>query len=76
MHKLSRKQLNGLVHRMSNEIKGKMLAHAFKMLKSEGLVLRIAELDGEKLTFVNNEKDPRRINVQIVDGRVQRCWIG
>ena len=72
----SRKKLNGLVHRMSKDIINKDLAHAFKMLKSAGLTIRVAQMDDEKRPQVDDDKDPRRINVVVVGGRVLRCWVG
>jgi len=72
----SRKKQNGLVHRMSTEIKGKQLAHAFKLLRTEGLTLWISDLDGVRREDPNKDKDPDRINVQVKDGCVLQCWIG
>lgn len=76
MNYTSKKRLNSLVHRMSKRVKGLQLAHAFKLLKSNGIRLRIAEMDGEKYPRPMGDKEHDRINVQIEGGRVVRCWIG
>jgi hypothetical protein len=62
---------------MSVEIKGLILAHAFKKLKSNGITLRVVELDGHVREFPHSrDKENNRINVKVELGRVTRCWIG
>lgn len=75
MHNLSRRKLNGLTHRVSKTITGVTLAEAFVVVRREGLVFRVARMDGEARRY-DGEKNPRRINVDVNEGVVRSAWVG
>jgi hypothetical protein len=68
-------RLKQLARRTSDRLAGTMLDVAFKRLKSDGLRLRIASLDGIRRNMVN-DYDPLRVNVVVVNSVVRRSWVG
>lgn len=67
-----KKQSNSLAYKVSTQIKGKILAAAFVDVRREGLLLRVATIDGKPVQFPLQETC---INVDVVDGFVKRSWI-
>lgn len=76
MKNTSKKKATGNVHKLSKEIMGKELSHAFKMLRTAGIEIRVIDIDGVKVRAEIIEKDPNRICVQVINGYVKRSWIG
>lgn len=76
MNALSRKKLNGLTHRVSKSLLGTTLAEAFVIItRREGLDFHLARLNGEARAR-NDEKNPRRINIDVNEGIVKSAWVG
>ena len=72
---LSRRRLNSLAHRVSKDVIGKTLAHAFVIaVKREGLSLHVAQIDDTKNPATDS--DPSRINVSVSGSIVQKSWVG
>lgn len=69
------KRLQGQARKMSNELSGCTLAHAFKKAGAVGLCFFIARIDGTKREQLAGH-DPLRLNVEVVDGIVRKAWVG
>jgi len=55
---------------------GMVLAEAFVRARSNGSRLVVNKLDGVCLRSYKPEPDERRLNVDVVNGIVQRAWYG
>lgn len=53
-----------------------VLAEAFVRARSNGSRLVVNKLDGVCLRSYKPEPDERRLNVDVVNGIVQRAWYG
>lgn len=69
------KRLQVQARRMSNELSGLMLAHAYVKVRSAGLAFRLSKLDGVNWT-PSLGADPLRLNVEVADGMVRKAWVG
>lgn len=69
---------NALIKRISKEVVGKLLHHAFMISKCEGIVLNVHSLNGVELLRHKDfyEKNDFRINVIVVNSTVKKSWIG
>ncbi len=63
----------GLAIRMSQEIKGMMLAQAFIMLKSAGFILSVHKLDDEVIS--KHAAIDNAIIVDVTNGVVKVAWV-
>lgn len=71
----SAKRMKDLAKKVSEEIGGLVLAHAYIVVKSAGLSFKIFKLDNE--TYQQSaDKDPHRINVEVRSGIVRKAWVG
>lgn len=76
---MSKFNLNGLARRVSDHIKGLMLAQAFVIVRREGYQLRVATIDSKPVAATLNKSDmtnQKRINVDVTNGNIKRAWIG
>jgi len=67
------RQLDGraLAVRISQEVIGMMLAHAYMLVKSAGLHLRINKFDGVPRPAGSDDA----VNVDVVDGYIKKSWV-
>lgn len=70
-HKVSSHTVRNLEFKALNDIKGKTLAHAFVILRREGLRIRVVHIDD---ALVCAEKDPGFVNVDVSHGIIKRSW--
>ncbi len=63
----SKKIVNGLARRLSENIRGKLLAQAFVVLRRDGLITRVASIDGKPVQQANLDNN-------VVNGFVKRSW--
>jgi len=65
----------GLAIRIAQEVKGKLLAHAFVLVRSAGCQLRISKLEGvsQHKAFMRDGIDV--IAVEVANGLVKKSWV-
>ena len=73
-----KKQQANTARRLSKQITEKRLtlAHAFVLIRREELKIRVAKINGSPVAPESKEALQDRINVEVVNGIVRRCWVG
>jgi len=63
---------------VSKDIRGKLLHHAYVIIKREGFRLNVNSLNDTKIVRHESfyEADGHRINVDVVNSIIKRSWIG
>ena len=74
----SKKQQANIAHRLSKNIQQSRLtlAHAFVLIRRDGFKIRVAKINGSAVVPEAKEAAQDRINVEVVNGIVRRCWVG
>lgn len=63
-----------LVAKVAQEVRGKVLAQAFIIVKSAGFQLNVVKLDGVPRKPVLHSDLKETVNVDVVDGTVKKSW--
>jgi hypothetical protein len=65
---------HSLAVRIAQEVKGKILAHAFMVIKSAGFQLLVNKLDGVPHGAVALQEGQEVISVDVISGIVSKSW--